>query len=354
MKILLIDNKKGIVELIPENDDDLWILYNIIKPGDIVVGTTTREVKISDKGSSKRIPMKLAVRVEKMEFQPFTDRLRITGIVIEGPDKYGVKGKHHTLSVIPGTRISIIKEKWLSYELEKLRKSSLTNYKVLLVALDYDEVCVAVLTEQGIKYIYEDSSRISGKSDPEAFAQQVSGYIKRVASTLTSLFAKEGVKIIIVASPGDLAKRVITETSIPQGIRVFIDSVSIGGCSGIRELIRRDSVRNAIRELSTIRALEILEVFKTLLARNHELVAYGVDDVEYAVRNNAVDKLVISSSLLRIYDEEFRKRIEKILEEGYKRRAEIVIVPEKTDVSIELENFGGIIAILRYPLPRLS
>ena len=46
--------------------------------------------------------MILTVRVEAVEFQAFTTRLRIRGIVIEGPEKYGVVGKNHTHSIEPG------------------------------------------------------------------------------------------------------------------------------------------------------------------------------------------------------------------------------------------------------------
>ena len=107
MKIVATDLRKGIVKVRIETVDDLWVLKNVIKVGDVVVGRTLRDVKIEGEGK-RRLPMILAIKVKNMYFQPFSSRLRVHGIIIEGPDGYGLKGSHHTLNIDVGSEIGIV------------------------------------------------------------------------------------------------------------------------------------------------------------------------------------------------------------------------------------------------------
>ncbi len=354
MRILDQDLKKGYIEVMLENDDDLWVLYNVIEPGDIVTAKTTREVKFGEGGSSRRIPMVLSIKVKKLEFQPFTDRLRIRGVVVEGPEEYGIKGKYHTLNITPGSRLVIWKNKWFKHQLDRLTKTSSVRSPVLIVVLDYDEACIALLGEQGVKVLDELSSNLPGKDDPKGFTTYLNRYLEETVKRISEEAERYDAKVIVVASPGDLAKHVvklIREKKLGFN-KIYQDSVSIGGCNGLNEILRRDSVKKAVEEISIIKAQEIVEEFKQLLVKEPLLTAYGVNDIEYAIKNNAVEKMVVSSGLIRSYDEDMRRKINELLEEAYRRKARIIIVPSNSDVGREVEGFGGIIAILRYPLPR--
>ncbi len=344
--------RKGYIKLVPEDQDDLWILYNIIKPGDRVTAQTTRDVKQEEGSSGRRIPMILTIIVKDLEFQPFTERLRIRGIVVEGPERYGVKGHYHTLNIRLGKPLNIWKENWSRYDLELLRRTSSRRKRVLLIAFDYDEVAIALMSEQGVKILEEFSSNIPGKKEPGLFQKGLENYMLMISRKIVEYCEKYQPDIIVIASPSNLQKRLLDIIRDQVRTHIITDHVSMGGISGIREVLRRDSIREALKEISIIRAQEILNNFHKFLVKNPDLVAYGIDDVEECVRYNAVDKLVVSEEYLRTYDEEFRRRITSILDEAYRRRAEIVIVPHNSDVGIEVEGLGGIIAVLRYPLKR--
>ncbi|OYT40691.1 MAG: mRNA surveillance protein pelota [Desulfurococcales archaeon ex4484_58] len=353
MKIIEKDLKRGYVKLLPETEEDLWILYNIITPGDLINAKTTRDVKFRESGSSRRVPMSLTIRVERLEFQPFTDRLRIRGVVVEGPEEFGVKGKHHTVNITPGKPLTICKDQWPSFILSELEKAGLRRERLIIVVLDYDEACIALLSEQGIKILGEYNSGLPGKNEPEKFTSLLNDYLTKISNETVGFIEKHGVKIVVIASPGDLARKIADNVkSRSKGLDIIVDSVSIGGCNGVNEVLKRDSVKRALREISIIHARDCLEEFKKYLVKNPLLIAYGLDEVEYAVRSNAVEKLVIATDYLRTYDESMRKRVYNLLNEASRRRAEIIIVPRGNDVYIELMGFGGIIAILRYPLSR--
>ncbi len=352
MKIVYKDLKKGIVKVVPETSDDIWLLYNIVSEGDIVVAKTSREIK-SEQGGGRRIPMTLAIKVKKLEFQQFTERLRVRGIVIEGPEKFGVKGHYHTINIDTGMTVTIIKEYWPKYMIDKLEKSTHLRRKVLIIALDYDEASIAVLTGQGIQVIAEIYSRISGK-DSQSFEKEVENYVNKLVDTVLEIMKRYSIDAIIIASPSHLKYEVGKKLREIKDIRIYYDNVSVGGRNGLYELSKRDSIRNVVRELEIGKAVELVEEFMKLLTTQEQRVAYGVDEVEEALKYNAVEKLLVSEEYIKHSNEELRKRIENILIEADKKKVEIYIAPYNTYVCDQVNGLGGIIAILRYPLEYLK
>ncbi|NPA98136.1 MAG: mRNA surveillance protein pelota [Crenarchaeota archaeon] len=349
MKILDKDLRKGIVKLVPEDQDDMWILYNIIAPGDLVTAQTTRDIKVE--GSSRRVPMILTIQVKALEFQPFTDRLRIRGIVVEGPERFGVKGHYHTINVEPGKPIVINKERWPAHILKRIEDAMKRRPRILLVAIDYDDVAIALLSEQGVKILYEEALRLPGKSDTADFDKMLAKFLDKISKIIADYVSRYRTKYVIIGSPSMLRQNLarILKDRI-AGVSVVIDNVSMGGAPGIRELMRRDSVKEALKEASLMRAQEALAEFRRLLMTNDKMVVYGIDDVERAVSLNAVEKIIVSEDLLRTYNEDVRKRVDRILEEAYRRRAEIIVVPKESQVYYEIEGLGGIAGILRFPI----
>ena len=100
MRVLHRDPKTGEIKMRVENPDDLWHLHNLLLPGDLVRASTTRREEVkSDKVRPERgekVRVTLTIRVEGVEFQAFSDRLRITGVIVDGPQDLG---RHHTLNI---------------------------------------------------------------------------------------------------------------------------------------------------------------------------------------------------------------------------------------------------------------
>ncbi|MEB3852036.1 MAG: mRNA surveillance protein Pelota, partial [Desulfurococcales archaeon] len=51
-------------------------------------------------------------------------------------------------------------------------------------------------------------------------------------------------------------------------------------------------------------------------------------------------------------DDEEREAAQEALEEAEARRAEVLIVPADSPVGERLRPLGGVVAVLRYPVPR--
>ncbi len=353
MKILYRDLKRGVVKLQAESVDDLWLLSMLIEPGDYVRARTVREVKYGSRGSgrSSRIPMVLTIRVERVEFQPFTTRLRVRGVVVEGPERFGVKGKHHTISVDVGSELEILKPSgWPRTLLERLESSGL-GVSVIVVAVDYDEYAVAVVRSQGVRYVAEGSLHLPGKDDPH-WENALHEAAKTIAKLAAEAAEKENAVALVIVGPGgvkNLVAGVLKELGTAK--RVIVEQASMGGRAGVEEALRRRILERVAREAAGILAEEVLEEFEKLLAKDPEMIAYGWDRVWEATEAGAVETLAILDTLLFSEDPEERKKVYELLRRADETRARIVFVPSTTPAGEKLRGLGGIVALLRYRLP---
>lgn len=353
MKILEKDIKHGYIVLQVETLDDLWVLYNVIKEGDIVYAKTTREVKVGNGSQGSRLPMILGVKVGKIEFQQFGSKLRVNGLVIEGPDEYGVVGKHHTLSIGVGDVLKIVKTSWHEFEEKLISNYARSRGNIVAVLIDHDEACIGVITEQGVKYIWERSLDLPSKHYQADYDSLLRGYINEVVKVLLSTISSENCKAVIIAGPGELKHSVKSELSSRIQIPIYIDTTSTGGCKGVKELLNRDILREVIGELSILRAVSVFEEFKRLLIKDHDYVAYGPRDVYEASVIGAIQTLIVVDELLKTSSDEERGLIYEALENTVKSKGEVIIVPGKSDIGVELNGFGGIVAILRFKLYKI-
>ncbi|MBD3156104.1 MAG: mRNA surveillance protein Pelota, partial [Candidatus Aenigmarchaeota archaeon] len=134
MKIIKSDLKHGIMVLKTEVEEDLWYLKHVVDLGDKVKSRTMRSEFIERSGkkikTGKR-PMVLTLDVEKIEFKDHVYKLRFLGKIIEGPDDVPL-GSYHTIEVDVGNVLTITKEKWEKYHLEKIKKAQKRIPKILL------------------------------------------------------------------------------------------------------------------------------------------------------------------------------------------------------------------------------
>lgn len=352
VRILEKNLKKGYMKIIPENTDDLWLLYNIIRKGDIIIAKTTRDVKTES--GSRRIPMTLTIKVTYLEFQPFTHRLRIRGIVVNGPERFGVKGHYHTVNLEPGNAVTIVKEEWPEYIVKKIEDSSLKRKTILLVAIDYDEYAIGILGNQGLNVLFEKSASLPGKEDPRRNIL-INKYVDEISNSIVEYVKRFNTDAVIIASPGFIKYDVkkLLEQKITN-IRIYLDTISVGGTSGLYELSRRDKIKEVMRELEVIKAQKIIDEFMKRLVVSPDTIAYGIEEVGLAVKNNAAEKIVIAESLIRSGDEKLMEKVDKLLSEADKKKAEIVIAPYQSDAEKQVIGLGGIIALLRFPIPGLK
>ena len=147
-------NQFGEIRLFPETLDDIWHLSHLVGPGDLVFATTFRSVEAAtDKLRPEKVekrPVRLGIRVEKVEFHQHTTRLRIAGVIESGVDVTA----HHTLNVEPGFEISVIK-RWRSVDCERIRRAvDASAYGVVhIVSVEEGEAQVYRLRQFGPEWV---------------------------------------------------------------------------------------------------------------------------------------------------------------------------------------------------------
>ena len=339
MKVLEWDEKHGIMKLHVDNEDDLWVLNLVIEKGDEVVARTTRDVSVGKE--SRRIPMVVKILVEKTEFQTFTNRLRISGIVEEAPERFSIKGSHHTVNVDVGDEIVVIKKKWSKFALQKIFRQAEPRVKVLLALVDYDEYLLAMPYSQGVRILAERSLRTPSKNEPGIVEENAD----EVAKEIESYAKQNGIDVIVLAGPGpfkeDVAKRL-------KGFKVYVDSTSSATRAGLNELLKRDVMDRVMRDYELSAEVRILDQVMANISKDNGLAAYGIEEVSRAAEIGAISDLLVSEDLLITEDDQLRERVEKLMNEVEESSGKVWIVPKESDVFFQVKNLGGVVALLRF------
>jgi len=344
-----LDRRGWRLELRPEGEEDLWVLRNLLRPGDLVTGKTLRDISIGG-GEARRKPVIVTMRLKYADFQAFTGKLRLYGVIVEDPGEYGLKGRHHAMIVAPGQAIVVEREGgWDPKVLERL-KSSGPRGKAVVAAVDYDEYAVAVIAPYGYRVAVEAYVSLPGKDDPSR-DQALERYVERIARDVLEQASQERARVVVITGPGPLKEVVAGKLrGLARDLHVYLDSTSMGGRAGVEEALRRPVIREALREYSMVQAESWLEELMGIAAREPDRVAFGVERVRDAARLGAVDKLIVIDELLYTIEDKVREAVDEALLETEKRRGLVLIVPTDSPVGERLKLMGGIVAVLRFSL----
>ncbi len=356
MKLLVVDPKHKILKVVLENQDDLWHLYNIIRPGDLVKAETTREMKVSrgeDVMKGSRVKMVLGVVVEQVEFQKFTGKLRIRGRIRDAPERYeSLLGAYHTLTV--GENGQVVFE---NKEIDRLvqdrldRASRVKRPKILLIGLSDGEAAIAVFRDIGLQALLQISRNIPGKreGDDSRFKAKQSLY-KELFSALSETLQREAdLSSIVIAGPGFWKNEFLNyfrEQNPSAASKVILENCSYGGLDGIKEAIRREVVEKIAREGSAQQERLLLEEVYRRLGSGDGLVAYGATEVKKAAEYGAVDTLISANSLLT--NDQKHTEVESIMQTVESKGGKVRIVGDDEEALERLNSLGGLAATLRY------
>lgn len=356
MKILEEDLKKGFVKLKLDNLNDLYWLSMVIERGDLVTMRTLRRVRQEGlrADSGERVPMTLTLEVDKLKLDPNSSRLRISGIVRVGPEKFGIQGQHHTFPVDEGSVLTISKKLWRKSHLDILRKAEKSSEKgeFILVAMDDEGATIAKVNSNRVEEVAYIRSRLPSKSsDLKGREGEERRYFSEVLTLLRELEEKLNPKAIIIGGPGFIKESFISyvKSKCPKiGEKVREGHASNATFSGILEMLKRGEADKVLRELELIRDIAYVEEVFELLARGSELIAYGLREVIDAVNLGAAEFVLISSSLF--FNPDIKEEIFSLLEGCETTGAEFRIIDSSSEPGEKLESLGGIAAKLRYKL----
>ena len=357
MKIIDADLKRGKILLLPENLDDLWILYNVLSVGDFVYAKTTRERKGGGLRPKKgeRVSVTLGLEVKKVHWDRMLNRLRVLGVIREAPEDLEESlGKHHTLNIVVGKPLTIVKEKWFKHQIDQINRACKSKTKPLIVlSMDDEEYCIAIITNRGAETKVEARIKLPGKLEAEKRGEALKAYFKQIYEALKSIWSEIGSPIAIVG-PGYLKNVFLNylkdRNSELVSKVIAVGSVSSSGISGILEALRGRILDKALKELRIAEESSLIQEVLARIGKNSGDVAYGLENVEEAILRGAVEILLITDSLVRESEDAERIKIEELMRRVEEFGGKITIVSEEHEAGKILSSLGGIAALLRYAI----
>ena len=358
MKIIETNLRQCFVKVVPDSQDDLWHLYNVIYKGDEVYAYSSRAIK-SDTESSRpksgeRVSAFMGVKVESIAWDKFLGKLRVHGIIIHAPDIIPT-GAHHTISVSLNQQVTIVKQSWQKHALDRLQRSSETEKPLLIVSIDDEGYAIAETRQYGIEIKVEERIKLPGKHEAEKRQCATTDYYKRVTNSLNQIWGQTHNSIVIIGvgfQKNEFASYVKDNVSDLAKSIADIKSVNNGGVAGIYEALRSGVLLKATHHIRVVTENEAMEEAMKRLGKGEGTITYGLQDVENAASMGAIEKLILADTLLRDSEDEQRRQIEKLMLEIEHRNGAVTVVSTEHEAGAKLLALGGIVALLRFPLYR--
>lgn len=179
----------------------------------------------------------------------------------------------------------------------------------------------------------------------EVFAKD---FYNKVAEAINREFLsmKQHLKGIIVGGPGPTKETFVSGNYINNELKkkiLGVKDLSYTGEFGLNELV--DKSQDLLAKEEVTKEKQLVNRFFEMLARDPDKTAYGKTEVDRALGYGAVDTLILSDFL----QEELLDYYEKKAQET---GAKLEVVSTETKEGMQIREIGGIVAILRFALPR--
>lgn len=344
MKILGRNPSAGEIKLMPETDDDIWHLFNVVCAGDLVTASTTRrdESANADKLRAERAEKKrmvLGIRVEKIDYDDEGLRMRLLGTIETGPQDIG---QHHTLVVETGSPVTVAKTHWKKTQIDRLESAAKETVRprIVFVSLDQDEATIAVQRRSGLKEVVTVRSFRSGKQYEEKGKQF--DYHGEIVDKLKSVATPD--MPLVILGPGFEKENLADDIKkLPKGTfgTVYVQHTGQCGMAGVNELVRSGLGAQILKESSVGEEMETVEKLMEGIAKDGP-VAYGPQEVSDAAAAGAVETLLVLDSVLR------EKDLDDVVRAVETQRGTVMVVSSDHEGGQRLQAIGGMGALLRY------
>ncbi|KAI4210297.1 MAG: hypothetical protein LQ351_006821 [Letrouitia transgressa] len=369
----------GYITLFPEEPEDMWHAYNLIRPNDLLRASALRRVTTeSSTGStsSARVHITLTIRVTGLDFDPQSSQLHVSGRITE-ETKYTKVGQFHTLDLELQRNFTLEKdgeEGWdsVSREIVKEACDSIKSADVWALVMQEGIANLAVLT--GARTVLRQRIEVSiPRKRGGRAGDHDKGLEKFFQTTLETLLRHIDLnesKPILLASPGftassfqkyilDTATRTGNKPLLSQKANLLVVHSSSGHLHALNEVLQSSEVLARLKDTQYSRETKCMDNFMTLLRKDDGRAWYGPREVEKAVEKGGVGRgggiLLISNALFRAQDVVTRKRwvrlVDKVRDvEG----GEVRVLSSEHESGKRLDGLGGIAAMLTFPLEDLD
>ncbi|QRV72753.1 mRNA surveillance protein pelota protein [Ceratobasidium sp. AG-Ba] len=360
-------NGQGYVTLVPQDDEDMWHIYNLIQEGDEVRAAAARRVQsVSATGSTSSDASAAGAEATQPTNGPAipTASLSISGKVAE-ENKFVKMGAFHTLDLEAHRNVKIIKEYWDSVALQRVEEAIVPGRGAEVGAIVCGEGTAAVcLLSEHMTVIRQridvpvprkrmGSSTLHEKGLTKFYSALYAAFLRHIPV--------DTLRVIVIASPGftkdsvyDYIFQEATRTSnktILQARNKFVRvHVSSPHVHSLVDVLKSPEINVQLKETKFAREGIMLDKFFKMLGTDEMRAWYGPDHVALACDRGAVGTLLISDELFRSSDVNERKRYVALVESVREKHGEVLIFSSMHETGQQLNQLTGVAAILTFPL----
>lgn len=347
MKLIHSNFRRGEAKILVQNLDDLWYLSSILEESDKLKGKTLRKMKKNEQQEAVKKPVFLKIKLDRVEFSKTSPVLRASGTIAEASEDIPL-GEHHTFNIEPGTVITIIKENWLNYQIDKLKEAcSNKTTSILLCLLDREEAYFAMLK----KYGYEILSNIKGDVKKKYSNEEPrTDFYSTLAKQLKEYDMRYNLEKIIVASPAFWKEELMKNLDSELKKKIILATCSDASVTGINEVLKRPEVISALKGERVAAEMVLVEKLLEEISTKGKC-AYGLDEAEQTAFVGAVQDLIVTDSFIqKSRIENFYARLENVMKTVERAKGRVTIISSEHEGGKKLDGLGGIGAILRYKI----
>ncbi|CCG20650.1 hypothetical protein CORT_0A02590 [Candida orthopsilosis Co 90-125] len=380
-----LKDKNVAVTLVPEDSEDLWYLYNLIKKGDTVQLLTHRNVKKGNqnqitKGKSKmeKILVKLRLLVEDIDYIASDLVMRVNGKSLL-QQEYVPLNSYHTAEIELNKEVSIVKSSWDEYDMALLDDLCSIEKKADIGAVVFQEgvahLCYVTdqmtVLQSKIEKSIPRKNKDYGTRDLD---KAMNSFYSMIIQGIIRHFDFNRLKVIILASPGFLAKtlyeRLIQEcvnmqnsstkeSRICQSIldnksKILVTHSSTGYLQGLEEVLADPQSQKKLSDTKFLEESQALSRFQRALNDDDGRAWYGLEEITKALNLDAIRYLMVSDELFRSDDIETRRQYIDLTEQAKRMGAKVYIFSSLHESGIQLNQLTGVAALLKYPIPDLD
>lgn len=336
MKILKKELRRGIIKLQAETPEDLWYLSQIIDTGDQVRGVAERKIQLGEEEEKSRIiKKKITVQIE-VEKVTYDNQLRLLGIILEAPEDVP-RGSHQSITIKEHDMLTIIKQQWLSFQLDKLKESQQPHTNILIVVFDREEALFGTLTPRGVTVLATKKGEVAKKQ----METNHTNFFKEIAQELARLRKRLHPDQVIIASPSFWKDYLLKEVEDAQ--HLVQASCSTVSEQALHEILKRPELKQA---LDTVReSQEARWVEEVLKAIAQDIAFYGFEEAKQNIEVGNVRTLLVSEVLIKkMKEDQTYPQLETLMKQAERVKGRLILVHKNK----QLDGLGGIAGIQRW------
>ena len=360
--------QSGSIKIIIDNEEDLWALYNVMALGDYIQLATFRKVQheTGSKVTSKKRKMILTLRLEEIDYRPEAIGIRGKN---QTQNEFVAVGQYQSDEIGVNSFFTLYKSYWDEMHIETLKKAA---------DITQTSEVVAVLMDEGIAnlfYISNTQTVNKGKIDlsipkkRNGSSQHDKGREKFFGQVLEKFLKNinfENVKVVIIASPGftqeDFRKYMVEKiennkdySSLKNNLNKLIYTHSSSAFKhSLQEILSKQEIKKNITDVKCVDDVAAMAKFNEILLTEMDKAFFGKKQFEYVFEKNAIDILIITDGYLRKLSGKERKDLSQKIKQLKSNEKEVCQFSSLHDTGERIDEFGGIVGILRYAMPELS